>query len=501
MFGVLLCSVVLSIAFAGEPTPAGRAATIRPDYSDMTIPPNIAPMNFMVEEDATAYRVKVYSDTDSSGFEVSSKTGSIQMSQRKWAKLITGAKGSNIYFDISAKTKDGNWQKFDTITNTVANEEIDGYLAYRFMKPIYNWWRSIEIRQRDLTSFDDSSIMHGKSFGEGCINCHTFNNNEPDRMTIGIRGKLGVGTILAIDGDVHKVGAKWGYTEWHPSGKLAVYSVNKVRQFFHSVGMEMRDVVDLDSAIAYYDVEKKEVRTADALSDIDRLETYPAWTPDGKTLYFCSAPILWEDRDTVPPARYAEVQYDLCKVSYDIETDTWGDAETVLTAEETGKSILIPKISPDGNFLVFCMSNYGCFPIYQQSSDLYIMDLRTGKWSKMGQGVNSEYSESWHSWSCNSRWLAFSSKRRGGLFTRTFFCYIDKDGKVSKPFILPQKDPEFYDSLLQTYSLPQLVKSKVKYSERALARAAKATEQIEVKMPLTGATPKTKTQSWEQIRE
>ena len=116
--------------------------------------------------------------------------------------------------------------------------------------------------------------------------------------------------------------------------------------------------------------------------------------------------------------------------------------------------------------------------------------------------TSEQYSESWHSWSSNSRWMAFSSKRRGGLFTRTHFCYIGEDGKVSKPFILPQKDPEFYDSLLQTYSVPQLVKTKVKYSQRELARAARSTEQVDVGMPLTGATPKaTTTQPWQQIRE
>jgi hypothetical protein len=366
------------------------------------------------------------------------------------------------------------------------------------MKPIFNWWKEIGIYQRDISSFRIRPVLRGSSFGEGCLNCHTFLNNEPESMTIGFRSSIyGSATVMAREGGVSKVGAKWGYTSWHPSGKIAVYSINKVRQFFHASGMEVRDVVDLDSAIAYYDVELQELKTAECLAEKDRLETYPTWSPDGKYLYYCSAPILWEDRDSIPPENFEKVKYDLRRVSYDIENDKWGEAETILSAEQTGQSILLPRISPDGRFLVFCMCKYGCFPVYQPTSDLYIMDLGSGEYRKLA--VNSEFSESWHSWSSNSRWIAFSSKRLGGLFTRTFFSYVDTDGRVYKPFILPQKDPEYYDSLLQTYSVPELIISPVKVSPKKLARTIRGTEKIEAKMPITGATPKTEASDpWRQ---
>jgi len=182
-----------------------------------------------------------------------------------------------------------------------------------------------------------------------------------------------------------------------------------------------------------------------------------------------------------------------------VETDEWGQPETVLSAEETGMSILCPRISPDGRFLVFCMCEYGCFPVYQPSSDLYMMDLQTGQYHKLI--INSEFSESWHSFSSNSRWLVFSSKRRDGLFTRIYFSYVDKDGSVYKPFILPQKDPAYYDSLLQTYSVPELVKSPVKVSPNALARAVRRSEKIEVHIPFTGATAGAESSdAWRQER-
>ena len=224
------------------------------------------------------------------------------------------------------------------------------------------------------------------------------------------------------------------------------------------------------------------------MSDKDRLETYPTWSPDGKYLYYCSAPILWEDRDKTPPDNFDKVQYDLMRISYDVDKDQWGQPEIVLSTNETGMSILLPRISPDGRFLVFVMCDYSCFPVYRPSSDLYIMDLKTSSYKKL-DAVNSPYSESWHSWSSNGRWLAFSSKRAGGFFTRTYFTYINENGQASKPFILPQKDPTYYDSLLQTYSVPELITKPVAFSSRQFGRTACSVSRDAVSMPVTGATP------------
>jgi len=133
------------------------------------------------------------------------------------------------------------------------------------------------------------------------------------------------------------------------------------------------------------------------------------------------------------------------------------------------------------------MSKYGCFPVYQPSSDLYIMDLKTGDYRKLD--INSEFSESWHSWSSNSRWIAFSSKKNGGLFTRTYFSHVDEKGNASKSFILPQEDPEFYDSFVETYSVPELITGPVRTDYKALGSIVRSSESIKVDIPFTTATP------------
>jgi hypothetical protein len=460
---------------------------ITPDYSGIVIPHNIAPLNFRISEKGNIYQVKIHSN-HGDAIRIVSKSGLIHIPLRKWRTLLNENKGNKLFIDVYVKDADNQWRQFQGITNTIAKESIDETVAYRFMKPIYNWWKDIGIYQRSLTDYNVSLVLHGRSFGEGCLNCHSFVGNAPDTMTIGLRSATyGSHTLMARDGAIHKIGAKWGYTAWHPSGRLAVYSINKVRQFFHTGGMEVRDVVDLDSALLCYHVGKKEAVSPPQLSDKNQLETYPAWSPDGRYLYYCSSPILWQNRNVVPPENYDKLKYDLRRISYDIETDQWGQVETVLAADETGLSILLPRISPDGRFLLFCMCRYGCFPVYQPSSDLYLMDLSTGDYRKLS--INSIYSESWHSWSSNSRWIAFSSKRKGGSLTRTYLSYVDETGQVHKPFILPQKNPTYYDSLLETFSVPELIKGRIKVNRSSLARAARSEPTVVVDIPITGATP------------
>ncbi|MBM3498104.1 MAG: hypothetical protein FJX74_05480 [Armatimonadetes bacterium] len=236
--------------------------------------------------------------------------------------------------------------------------------------------------------------------------------------------------------------------------------------------------------MAYYDLRGQRAWTTPGLNRDDRLETYPTWTPDGQWLYFCSAPFPWRNRHRIPPENYRQCRYDLCRISYDVETKRWGEPEVVLPAAELGKSLLLPRISPDGRFLLFCACDYGCFPIYQPSSDLYLLDLRTGRWRRLDV-LNSPRSESWHCWSSNGRWVAFSSKRQDGLFTRTYLSYVDASGKTHQPFVVPQKDPASYDSCLKTYTVPELILEPVPVRPQRLAQTIIDPTQTQVDSPIS----------------
>jgi len=485
-------AIVLSLAqrrsgFRAESwTPTERAPSIRPDYTDVVIPPNIAPLNFRIQEPGTHYRVQMRS-TQGRGITILSHSPKIHIPSRPWRALLGANRGEDLHWEVYVRQSGGRWDRFERITNRIAKEEVDAYLIYRKLRPVYNHWRDIGVYQRELSSYRESVILQnhqfriGRKVGNPCMNCHTFCNNRTDRFTIGLRARIFPScTLLAIDGVLTKLG-KFGYTSWHPNGRLVVYSLNKVRQFFHAGGEGTRDVIDLDSDLVYYIVGSDAALTTAAMADPDRLETYPTWSPDGRSLYFCSAPILWSDRDVTPPERYAEVRYDLVRISYDIEADTWGESETILSADETGLSVLLPRISPDGKYLLICMCKYGCFPVYQPSSDLYLMDLELGTYRRLD--INSDRSESWHSWSSNGRWFVFSSKRRDGIFTRPYLSYLDEAGEVHEPFLLPQEDPTFYDSCLKTYTVPELTVEPVRVSPKELAEAAGSAQAQRVSMP------------------
>jgi len=472
----------------------GSPPRIRPDYCGTVIPPNIAPLNFLVQEDGTHYCVKIYSK-QGKPIEVFSRTPKIMIPEDSWHELLNINRGQQLSFDVFVKTENERWDRFSTITNKIANEEIDGFLVYRKIHPLHSIWRNMGIYQRYLQNYDESAILENKCYQRGCHNCHTFCNNRTDKMLIGIRSsKYGSSTLLVEDGVVNKIGRKFGFASWHPSGRVVVCSVFKPRLLIHSARNYVQDIVELDSALVYYLLDSRTVKTSPKLSKKDRLETYPAWSPDGRYLYFCSAPMLWSDQNKLPPDRYKEIKYDLLRISYDLESDTWGKLETVLSAQDTGLSILLPRISPDGRWLLFCMCNYGSWPIHHPSSNLYLMDLKaaqqTGQYKYRRLEINSDQSESWHSWSSNSRWIVFSSKRYYGIFTRSYFSYVDKAGKVYKPILLPQKDPAFYNSCLDTYSIPELVTQPVQATGEKLARVIRGSRKIPVDMPITMATPK-----------
>ena len=471
-----------------------QAPKITPDYTSTVIPPNIAPLNFRISENGRKYHVKIYSQNGPE-IQITSKNPNIIIPKRSWSRLLKSNKNQSLFFDIFVKKQNGQWNQFKTVKNKIAPENIDPFLVYRKIHPVHSGWREMGIYQRNLQSYRESVVFENRFYRGLCLNCHSFANYKPDKMFIGTRGqKYGSTTLLAQNSNVKKLDTKFGYTSWHPSGKLVVYSINKVRQHLHAAKNEIRDVFDLDSLLAYYRLNSSTIKTNPQIAKKDRLETYPSWSHDGKYLYFSSAPILWTDKNKIPPDNYDKVKYDLVRISYDIQNDKWGQLQTILSADDTGLSILEPRPSPDGKWLLVTMCDYGCFPVYRKSSDLYLIDLKAAEESGIFKyrklDINSEQSESWHAFSSNSKWLAFSSKKKSHLFTRTFFSYIGQNGTVYKPFLLPQKDPQFYDSCLFTFTVPEFLTESVNLPPQKLQNAIRSSKKITLDMPITMATPK-----------
>ena len=466
---------------------------ITPDFNDITIPPNIAPLNFRIDEPAEAYMIRI-SGSSGTKIIVSSSDAVIKVPQPEWYRLLDENKRQSIEYELFLKKKE--WYKYKSFRNYVADEPIDRYVIYRKIHPSHNTWSVMGLYQRDLHTFHEETILDNNNFQQGCCHCHAFLNNTPRKILIGIRSpEYSSGLLLVDNMEVKEIGTRFGFTTWHPNGSLVVFSMNKPRLLLHTERNEMRDIVDLDSWIGYFDIKTNKAKEIPPLSQKDRLENYPVFSPDGTYLYYTDAPKLWTDTKKISSQNYDKVKYSLMRIPYDQQNDLWGEPELVLSSEETGLSINQPRLSPDGRWISFAMCAYGCWPSYHPNSDLYLLDLQShrenGGYTYNKMEINSDECESWQGWSANSRWLVFSSKRNNPLYNRIHLAYVNQNGKLEKAFVIPQKDPGFYESYLKTYTIPELLTEPMPVKGEELARRIRSTEKISMEMPITGATPKT----------
>ena len=446
---------------------------IYPDYREVTIPVNIAPLTFELDEEADEMvaRYKV-------GDQEIVCADKMQPDMDDWRSMIDKAKGGAISVDVYVRRGE-QWTHCKPFNIYVSPDSIDSYLSYRLIPPSFVSYEALTISQRCLENYDESVIYDNMLCGfekEGqCINCHHYQQYNPERMQFHARQKSG-GTVIAYDGKLKKVNMKNDsilsagvYPAWHPWLNLIVYSTDKTHQNFHTTHSDKIEVYDAASDIIAYDVEKGEVTNLE--NDTTEFEVFPAWAPDGRTLYYCSAHF---DRDSSVSRvsdiinRYQELKYNIYKKSFDPDTRQFGPHELVFSADSLDKSAVLPRISPDGRFLVFTLATYGYFHIWHHDADLWMMDLQTGACGPMNE-VNSNDTESYHTWSSNGRWLVVSSRRDDGTFTRPFFAHIDKDGKCSKPFELPQADPDYHRQFLRCYNIPEFMKGPVTISPQTFA--------------------------------
>lgn len=471
--GLFAIFIVKDAWSEGEVRQSYMHADMFPDYIGVTIPPNIAPLNFKILEDGDRFKVTITPEKgDAITFD--NKDGLIQFSEKAWKSMLNENSGGKFKIDISVRNK-GEWVKFQTITNQIAPDDIDSFLVYRLLTSAYTRWGEMGIFQRDLESFDEKPIITNQATDGKCMNCHSFNKNDPSSMMMHLRGGEGSGTLILKDGDLRKVNTATefnragAYPAWHPSGTMIAYSVNKLEMYFHGLAQDPRDVLDRGSDIILYFIDDNVVSTSPQIASVDRMETFPWWSPDGKYLYFCSCPdfnTFLEGDDF----HYDQIQYDLYRIPFDINTRQWGDSELILSGPDIGKSITFPRISPDGKYLMCCMANDGHFPIYKPSADLYLMDLQTFEYERLD--INSDQGETYHTWSSTGRWFVFSSKRIDGLLARPHFAYFAPDGTIHKPFVLPQKDPMFYKSFLKTYNRPELITGPVTVRPQEFVKTA-----------------------------
>ena len=82
---------------------------IFPDYREVTVPENIAPLNFSITEpSASAFRATFTSGPVS--FTVKSRSGDVTIPEKKWKALLLEGNGT-VNVEASAR-KDGGWIQY-----------------------------------------------------------------------------------------------------------------------------------------------------------------------------------------------------------------------------------------------------------------------------------------------------------------------------------------------------------------------------------------------------
>jgi len=285
------------------------------------------------------------------------------------------------------------------------------------------------------------------------------------------------GTVYMNGGQVEKLNTKTDktisnlvYPYWHPEGRYIAFSVNKTAQSFHASNPNRIEVFDSESDVVVMDTETMQVFSNPELMRKDAFETFPTFSPDGKSLYFCSAPAV-----EPMPQDYRDTHYNLCRVDFDPVAGKVGAKIDTLYHAGDSTSVSFPRISPDGKTLVFTKHGFGNFSIWHNDSDLYAVNLEDGSVRELEE-VNSPAVDSYHSWSSNSRFMVFSSRRIDGLYTRLYMTYIDESGQEHKPFLLPQRRPaKFYSDLMFSYNIPEFVKGRVKTDRYRIGRVMRKT--------------------------
>ncbi len=481
-----LCAACSSPQVPESYTESNKLPKIYPDYIDVTVPVNMAPLHFQLMP--VADKTDVVTRFKCGDEEIVCDGRKAMPDISDWQRLVAAGTQKSAPITVEVfENKANGWVRYRPFNITISPDSIDSWLSYRLISPSYVAFEELTINQRNLESFDERIIYNNMLCSEEaegqCINCHNYQQWNPNRMQFHARLNHG-GTLINYDGQLRKVNLKTDstisagvYPAWHPTLPFIAYSTDKTHQMFHTHDINKVEVFDTQSDLILYDLERNEVLNVE--NSTDEFEVFPAWSPDGQWLYYSSAHFEKDDTTGMEEQiirRYKEIRYNVYRKPFDAQSRTFGERELVFDAASRGLSATLPRISPDGRWLMLSVGGWGCFHIWHRDADLWIAELdaqRTRPWKE----VNSSHTEAYHTWSSNGRWIVFSSRRDDGNFTRPFFAHVDKAGNATKPFELPTEDPDYHRQLLKSYNIPELMRGPVTITPQSFADALKGEAQ------------------------
>ena len=342
---ILILAISCTPAVPEKSISLDAVPALYPQYADVTIPCNIAPLTFRIEEEGSGFVTR---------FSVGNKELVIGGKEvlppiEKWQELLSAASGNKIKVDVYVKKK-GDWEHYLPLEINVSSDSIDSYISYRLIPPSYVAYEDLSICQRNLSTYEEKVIYSNKlvpSEPNGqCINCHAYKNHKTDNMQFHARQHLG-GTVFVHNGKAKKVNLKTDstisagvYPSFNPKYDVVAYSVNNTGQVFHTRNSNKVEVQDKASDVIVYNPVNETF--AHVANGADDLEVFPCWSADGRVLYYCSAHMEHLDttlnREAEFVMRYKEIKYDILSREWNPETGEFGKVDTVFSASALGKS-------------------------------------------------------------------------------------------------------------------------------------------------------------------
>ena len=353
-----------------------------------------------------------------------------------WASIKKSGTGEWIELELfGCRLREDNTAAAETYVDRVkfrvSPYPADPVIVYRAVTPSFHGRKTPDIYYREISSFKETLFYPGE--GRYCTNCHSFPDN-PDLgradIELAIAGRdhvaelrnLGLYRFATKDGKALNINTL--FMGWHPEGgKIAVTGVDRILSR-PLITMETQEFYGVVSDILILDSRSLEVFSLPGASEPGQMETFPAWSRDGQSIVFARAQEYVLGDST---------KYDLYRVPYN--DGKGGKATPVPGASKNGLSNFNPRFSPDGRWMTFNTATWAS--LVKPSADIWIMSTEEGAVPKPLE-CNSAYAmDSYHSWSSNSHWIAYASKRDDGIFARAYLTEISEDGHASPPVQLP----------------------------------------------------------------
>ena len=441
--------------------------TIQYPLNETLFPPEIVAPTFRWEDDgADAWLVTITFQDDTNPVTLTTEEPKWTPDPNQWETIKRQSleKDAEVMVLGVSRTRSTNICSAGYVTIRTSKDKVDAPLFYREVNlpfidavkdPSKIRWRfgAVSSPQQPPIILQNLPV---------CGNCHSF-SREGETLAMDVDYANSKGSYVITRTAEDMVLATSDIITWNdyekedgeqtfgllsqvsPDGRYVVSTVKDKSVFVPMPPLAFSQLFfPIKGILCIYDRQTRTFESLPGADDPHYVQSNPAWSADGKTIVFARAK-AYDLEDTKGKGKVLLTReeckeftedgklflFDLYRIPFN--DGKGGTPEPIKGASHNGKSNYFAKYSPDGKWLVFCKAK--SYMLLQPDSELHIIPAEGGEARRL-RG-NTSRMNSWHSWSPNSKWLAFSSKAHSP-YTQLFLTHIDAQGYSSPAVLLEQ---------------------------------------------------------------